>query len=413
MSVRTERQSGRGHAWTVLISLMCLYAVMSGVLNNTIGIFFSAIRTDLGFRAGDLSVYYMIKSFAAALTVSFSTRMFMRRGTGRKFMILLEVLAAGAFALMGTFTHLWQWYVIAAVAGFGQSNFLIVIPVVINNWFEKHRGLLVGLTVSISGVTGAVLSPILSAAITASGWRAVILVTGLVSLLVMLVPTLLFFYPTPEELGELPYGHGEAAEEAEQTGAQQETRAPAHAQGLILGSLLPAEILVCFAVQLPTFAASVGYDLNQAASMNSWLMIGNIIGKLIIGVLLDRIGVFRSAKTFLSVIGVSMLLYLTGQSSYQLLVLASFLYGAIYAISVNVQPALILEVYGPQTYQEKMSHIKSIMTIIMAFASIGFPYIYDFTGTFNLIFAMGIVFSLLSILMFGRLEKACQKVRAE
>ena len=75
----TVRKDGQAKVWLVLASLIMIFAGMSGILSNTLGVFFSAMVEDMGFRTGDLSVYYMIKSLVGAAAVTAVTRLFVEK----------------------------------------------------------------------------------------------------------------------------------------------------------------------------------------------------------------------------------------------------------------------------------------------------------------------------------------------
>ena len=51
------------YAWLILIAAICIQGGIIGILVNCTGVIFSAIIKDLGFRSGDLSIYYTILSF--------------------------------------------------------------------------------------------------------------------------------------------------------------------------------------------------------------------------------------------------------------------------------------------------------------------------------------------------------------
>lgn len=393
--------------WKVLISLVCIYGGFSGILGNTMGIFFSAIRSDLGFRAGDLSLYYMIRSFTSAAAISWTTQRFLIKSHARKVIILDEIAGCLSFALMGSFHSLWQWYISALFAGVALSTYFVAIPIVLNNWFVRRRGLFLGIAMSASGILAAILSPLISDLITSIGWRSAVWIIGLACLAAMLVPTLLWFHFSPQETGDVPYGAGNLEHDGKKaTASTPEVLHYNNPKSLliltIIAVMLP-EMLLTFAAQLPTFATGIGYTLAAASLLNSFLMFGNIGGKLIAGVAIDVIGVYPTGITFIAVIGLSMVLFLIGQSSYFLMIGASVCYGFIYAVSVNIQPMLLMDLYGPDDYQMTMSRVKRVTYIVGAIASAGFPYIYDLTGSFNPIFLFGILGCAVSIALFMRL----------
>lgn len=394
-------------AWNVLISLICIYGVFSGILGNTMGIFFSAIRSGLGFRAGDLSLYYMIKSFTAAAVISRRTKKFLTKGRARSVMITDEILACLSFAVMGSFHFLWQWYLSAIVMGFALSNYFVGVPIVLNNWFVKRRGLVLGIAMSASGIIAAMLSPVISSLITSIGWRSAIRIVGLISLAAMLISTVLWFRFSPAETGETAYGREDESEKK----AASSSHPPVHYNipdsifiVLLFAALIP-DMIITFASQVPTFATDIGYSLAAASLLNSFIMVGNISGKLISGAAIDRFGVYPTAIAFISISGFSLLLYLAGQSSYPVLAAASVCFGFLYAISVNVQPMLLVDLYGPDDYQMTMSRVKRVTYIVGALASAGFPYVYDFTGSFNPVFIFGAAAAAVSVVLFLKLYR--------
>ncbi|MBR2668747.1 MAG: hypothetical protein IKE36_03010, partial [Solobacterium sp.] len=58
---------GKNFPWKIVIAAMLIQGGAMGAVANTQGILFSAIIRDLGFRAGDLSLYYLIRSIVSAL----------------------------------------------------------------------------------------------------------------------------------------------------------------------------------------------------------------------------------------------------------------------------------------------------------------------------------------------------------
>lgn len=156
---------------------MLLQAGLMGIVVNPNGILFAAICKDLGLRAGDLSLYYMIRSLTAAFTVGITTKLVFQRRINLV-MAFLGSLFALSVAAMACFNSLWQWYLAAVFSGIGMSWSPAVIPLIINNWFKKHNGSIIGITMASSGVVGILYSPMLSRFIEGFGWRQAALLCG-------------------------------------------------------------------------------------------------------------------------------------------------------------------------------------------------------------------------------------------
>lgn len=399
----TVRKDGQAKVWLVLASLIMIFAGMSGILSNTLGVFFSAMVEDIGFRTGDLSVYYMIKSLVGAAAVTAVTRLFVEKN-GKQVLLVTEILFIASFAVLAFFDHLWQWYLAAVVSGIGGSCYLVAVSIVINNWFVKRRGLALGLTMSSSGIAGALLSPVFSRLIGAVGWRQSVLITSAACAVLILVPTMFLFQVSPQESGLQPYGAEEApvSEEVHTEGVSRFV--PGFVFAIVAVAMLLPGTLVNFTAQMPIYALSLGYTLEAGAVFTSYCMIGNVVGKLLLGVISDRIGIYRTTEIFLLAVLASMILFRFAQSSLTALNLAAVLFGAEYAIYVNSQPLVLLDIYGPEAYKLRLSRLQSVLGFIGAFVAVIVPYIYDFTGSFNLFFSGGIVFCIIAFALFIYLD---------
>ena len=247
--------------------------------------------------------------------------------------------------------------------------------------------------------------PPFSCWITAMGWRQTVLLTSVICAVIILLPTLFVFWVRPEDAGVKAYGYEELPEETIEEARQEVHRnVPGIVFVMVTAAVLLPGILVNFTAQLPIYAMSLGYTLEVGAVFTSYCMVGNVAGKLILGVLSDRLGIYRTTEIFLGAVLLSLVMFLMMQQSVAALNIAAVLFGAEYAIYVNTQPLVLLDIYGPDDYKMKMSRLQSCLGLIGAFVAVLVPYIYDFTGSFNLFFVIGIAFCVISILLFIRLE---------
>lgn len=386
-------------AWAVLAGMILIQAGMMGVLINCTGIVFSAVLEDCGFRAGDLSVYYTIRSLASAAAVGITSRLFFRFG-GRAVMAALGAMLALSFGSMYFFSSLWQWYLSGIFAGIGMSCIMVVMPVVLNNWFRAHNGLIIGLAMSSSGIAGAVFSPLCSALVTALGWRMAAVVTACIGGVLIVVPSLLLIAVAPG---------GAAQSSAPRSGRVSSEPSASPVPGWVfpacLVALIGAGCLTQFNNQLPTFAISAGYPLSVGAALTSLAMTGNVAGKLCMGALSDRIGIYRAIRAVLAAVGAVMVLFLLGKQYPPVLYLGSLIYGTVYALATTMPSLLLLDLYGKGEYQGRVSSLQAVSGLVFAFASSGFPYLYDLSGSFDIVFVLGACLCLLAFVLVGRLQR--------
>lgn len=410
-----EKSNKIHYAWWILVAAVAIQGGIIGIMVNCTGVIFSAIIEDLGFRSGDLSIYYTIRAFLQAAACGITTKLFLNKNP-KVIMTALASLGLAGYVGMYFYTQLWQWYFSGVLVGICMSCVLVVIPVVLNNWFATKNGLVIGIAMAASGLAGAVFSPVLSSLIMSVGWRKTAVFNGVVSFLVIVIPTLLLLVKTPEEKGMKPYGWEEKAASAgdAQTAEKQTTKSykmPGFMFALSAFALVVAGIMTQFGNQLPMLAQSVGYTISVGAMVTSFNMVGNVVGKLLIGIMADKIGVFPSVNINSVVIAVSTIMLIFSGTSPVMMYAGALLLGMVYSMGTTVPPLVFMEVYGPDEYKIHLSRFQSYNSVVMALASSGLPYIYDFTGSFTGALVLGFIFAVVSMVSFNVVKAKADKIK--
>ncbi|MBQ3009380.1 MAG: MFS transporter [Oscillospiraceae bacterium] len=411
-----EKTSKFHYAWLILIAAVCIQGGIIGIMVNCTGVIFSAIIEDLGFRSGDLSIYYTIRAFLQAAACGITTKLFLNKNS-KLIMTGLATLGLAGYVGMYFYTQLWQWYFSGVLVGICMSCVLVVIPVVLNNWFATKNGLVIGIAMAASGLAGAVFSPVLSSLITTMGWRKTAVFNGVVSFLLIVIPTLFLLVKTPEEKGMKPYGWDQVKKDNStslKTNVEKKSyNMPKVMFTFCAFAIIVAGIMTQFGNQLPMLAQSVGYTIQVGAMVTSFNMVGNVFGKLAIGVLADKIGIFPSVNLTSIVIAASTVMLLFSGTSPVMMYAGALLLGLVYSMGTTVPPLVFMEVYGPDEYKSQLSRFQSYNSVVMALASSGLPYIYDFTGSFNGALILGFIFAVVSMTGFNVVKKKADKIKAE
>ena len=162
----------------------------------------------LGVDVFDVSLY---------MTIVYLTEVVLSAPVGRllqRFDMRIVCTAAACstslgFAAMSFYTELWQWYLSGVLIGFGEITLLwLMVASLLNRWFSKRLGLVIGLSYAMTGVGGAVLNLVGQFLLGAdlSGWREVYLVLGLVAFALSVPFTLFAIRSHPEDVGLKAYG---------------------------------------------------------------------------------------------------------------------------------------------------------------------------------------------------------------
>jgi MFS family permease len=101
--------------------------------------------------------------------------------------ILIEV---AALVFLFTASHLWQMYLLRALAGLGKVLYAITLPIILSKWFSRRFGMAVAIMYSGWNLGGLAFAPVTQYLIHAFGWRTASVVLGVAVLAIALPPTL-------------------------------------------------------------------------------------------------------------------------------------------------------------------------------------------------------------------------------
>lgn len=405
-----EKQSTFRH-WATLAACCGIAASTIGMLTNPIGVFYTPVAAALGVGRGTFALHTSLCTLLAGFLSPFAAKM-MKKVPVRLLLTFGIVLACGSTALMAFATNVWAFYGLGLVKGVGFA-FCTLMPVtaIIGNWFEARRGMATGIALAFSGLGGAIFSPMLTALIGSVGWEKTYLISAVIAV-VLALPGLLTLHYTPEEIGLAPYG---GQPRAPQTGGREASTTARKAN--VIG---PALWFLCFltlfntaitgiAQHFPGIAETWGMAGQVGATMISAGMVGNIVSKLLIGVLSDKVGPF-AACTAMAVTNLAALavLLLVAPASSAIALGAAFFYGAVYSISATGLPLLTRRIFG-EDYASAYSIVTIFTNTGSAFAITLVGLAYDFTGTYTIALVGGILLdcaNLVLLTLLARREKA-------
>ena len=369
----------------MLIAALCgMMSNCLGVLFNVAGLFFNPIADEFLVGRGDVSMAHTIASLGCAaggILGAWAAKRF----KFKPILLVCCILFAGGTALLA-FTHsLWPMYLISAVRGVAAGTAgTVLVTIVINNWFTGHIGLMTSLIFCSAGISGAILSPILSAIIESMGWRAGYLAMAAFIALFYLPGILFPLGIRPEEVGEevLVLG-GEAG--AAKVPAADPAKAGKVDPMLYVVILIYACIASCATAYIPHFsgiADSYGQTAAVGSAMVSAAMLANTFGKLAYGWLTDRIGIHKSVWIWGAMV-VGGILLLMHVHSGAMLYAAAFLIGLCYSLSSVGTALLSRDIFGIATHAKVYPSINMLNTIANAAITSVIGFMYDASGNYN------------------------------
>lgn len=370
--------------------MCCLAAATIGVAQNTPGVFYTPVSEDLGVLTGTYSFFGTMQLVSVALMSLVVPRML--KALGIKWMILMGMFLMTVSTVVLAFANaLPVIFACGAARGMGAAACAnIPITIIINNWFKARNGTATSVALSFSGLAGALCSPVLAWFISTFGWRIAYLAQAGLLVAFMLPPLVMPLHVAPEEEGLRPYGadNDPAMDPASRAAGQTPAKVFSFA----------STTFVCFAVfifmhclitglaqHISGYAQSIGMTAGFGALLLSLSMVGNILAKLLIGVLSDRFGAFKASVVMIVMNMAALALIYLGATTATSWMLATgaLLYGSVYAVAAVGIALLTKRFFGDANYAKAFPVLSFVGSIGCAVAIPAIGYVYDFTGAYD------------------------------
>jgi MFS family permease len=348
------------YSWIVLGITFFAILVAAGMRSVT-GVIMIPLEDEFGWSRTDISLAFAINltiyGFSGPFIAAWMEKLGVRKIMAHAMLVL--VIGIGLSLIM---TSVWHLHIIWGVLiGLGSGVFLTVLSATVaNRWFEKRRGMVVGLLMSSTAAGQMIFLPILSSIIEESSWRMALVVFIILGIL-MIPIILLWMRDEPAEKGLLPFG---ATERVEKSPSKNKKNPITTAfEGLAVGVRSWPFWLLCisfFICGLSTsglmgthfIPASVHHGIPEvrAASLFAFMGIFNIIGTLFSGWLSDRFDNGWLLFWYYGLRGLSLLVlpYAFESQSYLLLVMFAVFYGLDWIATVPPTVNLAVKHFGKE-----------------------------------------------------------------
>ena len=357
--IANEFNTGRGNSSLIYGTFMIGFAlggVVMGRLADRMGIMIPALIGSLALPAG----FYLAAHASSILEISL------------------------AFSLL---------------CGFLGSSFSMA-PLIadISHWFNRRRGLAVGIAFSGSYVAGAIWPPILQRMFDAQGWRESFIDLALLTLILMALLSLLL-YPRPPMNEQQP-----------ETGSVDSKSANSLVSGGTLQSLIYlAGFGCCVAMAMPQlhivpYVMDLGHPAIRGAEMLGLMLGFGVISRIGSGWLSDRIGGLATLLLGSALQLAVLIAFLSGNS-------LVFLYGISIAFGLSqggIVPSytIILRAFFPPEQAGWRISTSFLFTVAgMAFGGWIAGLLYDLTGSYTVSFLNAIGFNILNLWIAASLIK--------
>ncbi len=391
--------------WIIVAAVLLELFVYGGICNNLNSLFVIPVTEGLGISRTSFSFAWLLKSiisFAGALL----SGMLLRQFGYRKCVGTLLITGALGLILLSCSKDVFMLCVGAGIVGFSDGACMTAGPSrIINSWFYRHRGTVLGCVTAATGLGGSVICIVLTGIMEKNSWQTAYFFDGIL-LLFMSLLIWLVIKDRPENMGLKPYGEGTPNSKQQKTKNTQW-------EGYSLKELyrkpsfymmLAGTALSCFLAYMPFMSAvphlqDCGLSQQQATLMQSVMLLALAASKLLAGVLCDKIG----AKLVTVLCLVSTLLCLVCMTAVSNLLTATvsmILLAMALPLTALVVPLLTTEVFG---YKGQTTAIGICVSMVQIGGMVAGPVVqstFDTLGSYRPAYWAGAIGTVLVICLY-------------
>ena len=378
--------------WVIAAVVLIEMLVWGGIGNNINGLFVIPVTESLGISRGSYSLVMSLNSLMGFVSTMLSGILFMHFGYKKLVMGGLAVAGLALCFLFGSSKNL-------ATLGFGVAIYGLCggfcstagMTKIIGDWFHKKRGLVLGLVSSATGFGGSLFCILLTNVTQSHGWRMAYRTAGICAL-VTAVLLLLTIKNRPDDMKLRPYGEGQLPTKKRHRGGHSEdnwpgfslqelVRKPTFYMMMALTLLSCRSMYMAFYIVVPHMQDR-GLTAEQAATVQSVMLLGLSVAKILSGWLCDIIGPkwVTALCMIFGIVGMWLMADVTEMTAALIII-------SIYTVSLPLTtitvPLLTTELFGYRAHDTAVGLLLSMVSVGGMIASPVINLMYDAMGSYR------------------------------
>ena len=381
-----NESSLRYHGWRVVTACFLMAFFMFGFGLYGQGIYLAELQRIHGWPGTLVSTASTFSFLLTSVLVNFTDDLLVRIGPRSLVLCGLSALSAST-VLLALMAAPWQLYLAYALMSLGWTGMgTVVIATVLNSWFERRRGLALSLAFNGATCGGIVLAPALLSLVGIIGFTWAMLAATIV-MVVVLVPVIIAFVDrtTPER--QPPPGHSSVKDKAARAApSRRALLANAGFWTMVLPFAIALLAQMGFIVHQVSFLAPI-IGRSAAALAVTVMASMAVVGRLSLGLLLDRLDPRMASAASMSSQAVALFVVLQS-SNPTVLLLACGVYGFSIGNMITFPPLIIQREIGHAAFGAAMGLGTSISGVVSAFGPGLVGFVRSLMGDYTMAFAL-------------------------
>lgn len=361
------------------------------------GLFFPVFEAEFGWSRTLVSGSSALSVFMMGVLAMIGGRLSDR--VGPQLVLSFTGLAMGlGFVLVSQVSQPWQLFALfGTLIALGLSTHDVVTLSTVARWFEKRRGIMSGVVKVGTALGQVTIPPVAALLILSYGWRTAVVVLGISAMIVLLIAAQMMKNPPPVE------GVPNAAKRAGLSFAEARKTRTFWTLCVIQFLFFPAMMSV------PLHIAVHGMDLGMTSATAALLLsvvgASSVLGRLIIGGLVDKIGGKKSLALCFAVLGLS-LGAMVGINSHSTLFVVVGFYGFTHGGLFTVVSPTVAAYFGMRAHGAIFGVVLFCGTIGGSIGPILMGLAFDRTGSYQLAFQSLTLLAVIGLLLVVSLPAA-------
>lgn len=395
------------YGWVIVASCTVIIAITYGMLYSY-SVFFKPLADYFSWDRATVSMIFSASLFIRG-AIAVGIGWLADRYGARKVMVFCGFMLGAGLVLSSWVHNLWQFFIsYAVVEAIGLSGAFGVGTAMTSRWFDRNRGLALGIISSGSGLGTLLIVPIAERLIHAFDWSRAFFICGIVAGVVM-IASALFLRPAP--------GAGLDGVNRPVSAANRENDIPNQQDKVPLWRIIGDSRMILIAavsflfffgiqmmmVHLVNYATDMGIDSLVAASFISIIGAVSIAGRLSTGAGADRIGIYHTLVLTRVFLIVAFICIIFARSLWAFYVFA-IIFGLPYGGEIPQIPFLIGKYFGTKA----MATLVGINLFIVSISGALGPWmageIFDITRSYHWAFVAGALSGISSLILVFKLK---------
>ena len=398
------------YGWVMVVAFLVIGTTIFGI-RFSFGIFFKSIESEFDLTRAATSAVFSVNMVLGCVFAILGGLASDRYGP-RIVLFLMGLLTGLSLLLTSQTNSMWQLFITySLLLSMGSSAMFVVMMSTVSRWFDKKRGLALGIASSGAGLGIMVMAPFATFLISNFDWRMAFIIIGVIAWLIVF-PLSRLLKKDPYEIGALPDGLDSLSKDKKN---KEESIQPADLSLLqtlrtktfwlitFVWLFLASNMFLVFTHLVP-HVTDIGFSAGEAAAVLSLVGGLSIVGRVLMGTVSDRIG-RKPTAIICALLQAGAMVWLMWSQDLWMLYLFALFYGLAYGGLGPSIAALIGDTFGLRSMGAILGALDVGFGVGGALGPAIGGLIFDATNSYFMAFLLGAVVMFISALLIAVIRR--------